>query len=259
MTALISLLPQERAHTIGYSLSGNPIVNRNNLRKNRPQFPAQLKHMIKIKDVTKHFDSTKNKQFIKKYGYTALKKINELMNLVSSGNNVYSEKISSLGEINEQYGRFWRRIRENYDFIVERDPSYLKWRYLDPRGGNYRLSVAAEDDELLGYIVSRVNRYRNYPEGYIVDLLAIPEKLEIAEALIIDSLNYFDNENVNTVNSLVFQGHPYEGLLKKHGFIKDRKKFYLFYSKKDPDFDYTVLEKSMPDKLHFMYGDLDWI
>ena len=68
----------------------------------------------------------------------------------------------------------------------------------------------------MGYSVLKINRLReDYPIGYIVDLLALPDRLEVARVLISDAVRYFDERNINIVNCLTVKGHPYTSLFSR--------------------------------------------
>jgi hypothetical protein len=248
-----------------YALSSNPIVYKKDLKENRPQFPSQLKHYVKIWDVSKHFSTNPGQdKLLKKYGYTALKTMNKLGNIVDSSGN--SNTASSLVEILEtsvmdnEMGDFWDLVKGDYNFIVERDTIYMNWRYHDRRGGEYSVRYARDSSDVLGFMVLRVNKLReDYPVGYVVDLLAQPKRLDVVDALLRDALHFFKERGVNMVHSMVVKGHPYDRLFMKHGFLYDREKLILFYSPKDVGEELNDLTGSPPNKLHFTYGDLDWI
>ena len=80
----------------------------------------------------------------------------------------------------------------------------MNWRFCDSRGGNYVVKMAEENGSILGYIILRINKIReDYPIGYIVDLLTLPERLDVVSDLISNSVNYFDVNDVNAINLFV--------------------------------------------------------
>jgi hypothetical protein len=105
-----------------------------------------------------------------------------------------------------------------YDFIIKPSKDYLEWRYLDPRSGNYVFRIVIEGNCILGFAVFRINRIEPYHLGFIVDLLTVDNRLDVAEALLVDVLGYFIDHNVNQVYFQVVEEHPFEGLARKFGF-----------------------------------------
>ena len=156
-------------------------------------------------------------------------------------------------------------MKENYVFSIVRDADYLNWRYCDVRGGNFRKYVHVENNEIMGYIVNRVNRIdESHVEGYIVDFLYYPGRSDVASELINASLEYFMDNEVNSVRYLCMSTDSVKELMKMHGFIDLDKKYIpmwrLCFNK-----DYAtreeieVLFRSGADKININYGDHDWI
>jgi hypothetical protein len=249
-----------------YSLSGNPVVYKKDLKKNRPRFPYQIQHMIKINNIKKHFEIKKYKdEKIKQYGYIFLKNINKISNYkikfkpyekLNDNCNIKEVKF-----VDKKFDIFWKKVKNHYNFITERDEKYFNWRFCDKRGGEYFTKIAYDNDNILGYIVYRINKINpEYMEGYIIDLLTLPNRTEIANHILIDIMKDFDEKNINIIHTLLFKNHPYELLFKKNNFIYDQRKLYLFYTNKNIEVNLlNEFTNSPVEKIHFMYSDLDWI
>jgi hypothetical protein len=171
-------------------------------------------------------------------------------------------KIYPAEALDERVNLLWREAASRYDFIVVRDATYLKWRYLDPRAGDYTILLAEEGQSLQGYIVLHINRTReNYPIGYIVDLLTPPERSDVRLALVRRALEFFRKHDVNIVTTLAIKGHPHERAFRRAGFINSRKRLNLFLGthglKARDQKTVEVIKHSRPDKTHFTYGDID--
>lgn len=155
---------------------------------------------------------------------------------------------------------FWEEISGHYDFIVERRMDYLNWRYCDQRGGSYIVKQAENNGRVVGYIVLRIDRYRDdYPVGTIVDLVTLPSRLDVAHILVADAINFFDEQEINSCRYLVAKNHPYEGILKRYGFLDGRSKVHLFYVSLGEEEELEKLSTSQAARIHFTYGDTDWI
>jgi hypothetical protein len=248
-----------------YTISGNPIVIRNDLKNNRPQFPSPIRHLIKIRDIDLHLRMKKSKnRLIKKYGYLILKILNQINNISTILDNYNGSKqnfeISEIEKFDKHIETFWNEIKDNYSFIVERNESYLNWRYCDKRGGDYVIKQVYESGTVIGYIVLRINKYdKEYSEGYIVDVLTLPDRIDAAKALFLNADRFFAEQNVNIIHTLAIKGHPYERLFNRNNYLSDRRRYYLFYTPLNVGNELNDFTSAPRSRLHFMYGDLDWI
>ncbi len=197
---------------------------------------------------------------IKELGYKTLDKVTSLKNIITAPSDVqFDFNIAEISGVDDSFDYFWDKIKNNYEFMVERDASYLRWRYFDKRGGSYIIKKASSGDEFLGYIVIRINNYvKEYPSGYIMDLLTIPGRLDVAYALIQDAYDYFLKSNVNITNFLVIKGHPYETLLSNNNYVR-LSSYTLLHGIHDIAGELDSFLNAPASKLHFSYGDTDWI
>ena len=246
-----------------YSTSSNPIVVGKDRSEKRPQFPYLLKHYIKIDDVSKHFETKPSKNPLKKHGYNVIKAMKKMESVTHSSKRdavLTPFEILEKSPTDIEVSEFWAFMRDKYNFTVERDTKYLAWRYNDERGGNYLFRCAQDKKGILGFIVLRVNKKQeNYPIGYIVDILTQQNRIDVAAALIDDATNFFHEQGVNLVQSMIVEGHPYERLIEKQGFLWDREPLIVFYRPKKIEEEINHIINSPPEKLQLSYGDFDWI
>ena len=245
-----------------YSASSNPIIIKKEGEMETRPFPYPLIRLARIIDIDLHLRSHNfSSKILLETGYRAAKSVNSIETMLSSSKKSNSKlKIVQIHRFDDRIKLFWKKIKENYLFILERSPEYLNWRYCDHRGGNYVIRQAEEDGEIIGYIVFRVNRYeKEYPTGYVVDLCTLPNRQDCENALIAEAVGYFDDLKVNVVNYVINKGHPFESRFKRFGFLDSRSNIYVgthftSYSK-----EYDELDGSPPDKILLQFGDIDWI
>lgn len=108
---------------------------------------------------------------------------------------------------------FWSEASRAFDFIVVRDSEYLNWRF-DPRGGIYDIRLATESGRMLGYTVTATA----YGRGYIADLLVLPARLDVLEALLRDALVRLRAAGVSPVKCWLPRRHVYRGVFERFGF-----------------------------------------
>lgn len=129
---------------------------------------------------------------------------------------------------------FWINVSKHYDFIIVRNKEYLNWRYCDPRAGDFVIRKVEIEGQILGFSVLKINKLKkDYPVGFIVDMITSPNRLDVANRLIADAVEYFDNRDINIINCQVIKGHPFEMIYRRHGFLDSRMKLYLYFGSPD--------------------------
>lgn len=230
------------------------------LERSFPRFPVAIRNYVRIMDIDEQLEKMPvDRKWMLKGGYYFIKLCNDVRNALKDRMKADADcKISRIQGFDDRIEGFWGDVSNHYDFIVERRKEYLNWRYCDSRVGDFVVEHIIEDDRVIGYCVLRINRYNDeYPIGYIVELLTLPDRLDAAQALLADAKRYFDDQGVNIVNCLVVKGHPLEKALRMQGFLNGRIGMHLFYN---PLGDVDVLnriEGSHPSRVYFSWGDCD--
>jgi hypothetical protein len=93
--------------------------------------------------------------------------------------------------------------------------------------------------------------------GYFVDLLALSDRIDVAEALLLDGMDFFRDNHVNHVLYQVAENHPYERLFTSYGFYGGEGSRHIFYNNYGNDD--LGLENIPQDKFHFPFGELSGI
>ena len=256
---------------LSYSLISNPVIVRYKRDKKsdryEPEFPQPLKQLMKVKDVHKFLDYQERRgeipkgRLITSTGIKLLKAASSLRR--ASGSKIKPRSDYELREISafdDRIEGLWEEVKNEYDFIVVKSKEYLNWRYCDPRGGAYRVLLAQEGDSILGFLALRVNeKDPDHPVGYIMEVLAPRERDDVADSLLCWADEQFAEENVNAVYFTVVSGHPYERLIKSHGYIDSRRSPQLFYRPYKRFKGLEGFEKAAPVRLHHQFGEYDSI
>jgi GNAT superfamily N-acetyltransferase len=122
-------------------------------------------------------------------------------------------------EFDDRIAAFWQEASRPFVFAVNRDQSYLNWRYADSRAGSFVITLAEDGGRILGYTVRRVSRSR----GYIADLLALPERLDVARDLLRRATARLRESGVTDVECWLPRIHPYADIARECGFIHRRR------------------------------------
>lgn len=243
-----------------YAIVGNPILIKT-YSKRYLEFPHPITNFVRIRDIDAQLKAIPmERPWLVKSGYNTVKLLNTARQRLNKKKPRKMEfRIACLDRFDNRAEDLWEEISVDHDFICDRSADYLNWRYCDTRAGNFKVIIAeGDDEELLGYSVLRINRHlEGYPVGYIVELLTCTGRMNAVEALVADSIIYFDTNDVNIVNCLIPKGHPYERALERLGFVDSRVKMRIFVDEYTTEGFFNEIVGSSPRKIHFSWGDHD--
>jgi hypothetical protein len=248
----------EKGIVLTYGIETNPILIKKNL-ENGPDVlvPHEVVMYIRIRDLAR---ANLGKQgAIKKTGYSLLKNFNIATN--RSPKNITDFRIKSAEFFDERVNDLLERNKQVYRYIMVRDKEFLNWRYADPRGGDYRIWMAYDDEVLLGYIVAKINRYdEDNLLGCIMDLMVEPSRFDVADALMKVGLDYIDGQDVNRVYFIGVRGGSLEGILRGNGFVNSRRRVLWNYIDNSLVQEVGGVIRNMSNsEIYFSYGDIDWM
>ena len=164
-------------------------------------------------------------------------------------------KVVTAERFDERVDAFFDEAARPFEFIQVRDHNFLNWRYADPRSGDSTIRVAEEGGAILGYAVLHVGQGR----GHIMDLLALPDRLDVVQSLVGDALDQLTPHQVESVHCWMASEHPYNEVLKGHGFVPSRNSVAFTYEPLSMDAEALAFLSDPHAPIHFMHGDSDWI
>jgi len=242
------------------SVSGNPIIVDHSMRENLPHFPHPVAGYVLIRDIDLHLERMPVDQaWVKRVGYKALSAVKKLeaafFGKMSAPEGV---RVVPVERFPDDVEVLWDVASKCYDYIGVRDGRYLNWRYCDPRSGPFTTLLAYEGDRLVGYLVYAVNSFlKDYPVGYIVDLLTLPDKPEAADILVGEALEVLWDRDVNIVNGLAVKGSRQEDSYKASGFLDSLVRLHVFMRPVASQAEIQRLSSLAPDRIYFTWGDHD--
>jgi hypothetical protein len=155
----------------------------------------------------------------------------------------------------DRLGRLWHEASGQFNYIPVRSSAYLNWRYADPRAGRFSLLVVEEADGLAGYTVARMSHGR----GYLCDILARPDRLDVADALIGAAIDRLRAARVDAVECWLPRHHPYKELLRQHGFLHRKRVVEVTYGAFRAPEDAQQFLREPRAAIHFTSGDSDLV
>ncbi|MCH8850136.1 MAG: hypothetical protein IIC89_04850 [Chloroflexi bacterium] len=162
--------------------------------------------------------------------------------------------IRDVDRFDERVDTLWAEASRPYDIILARTAKRLNWRYCDPAAGGFSVKIAERDGRLLGYTAYRMS----YGKGYIADLLALPGRLDVVDALVTTALRDFQNAGASASECWITDRHPYRDVLLRAGFTNARKTVGMVRGQRVPDADIAQFMNEHAS-VHVMLGDTDLI
>ncbi len=256
------LLEEERKRNeikIAFSFTTSQTVVNRGLEKGRLPFPHQLINMLNVNDIDLYLKTSKVKNLtLYSLGFKILKTGNTIVNQFKEKQRNTNFEIIQVSKFKENMWEFWKTIEQEYSLIFERSNEYLNWRYSDPTADEIKIREAVIKDEVIGYVVTELRNYAdNIQKGYILDLLALPERLDAAGSLLENALSYFNSLGINGVEYQVIRGHPYQSLASKYNLVDTSliSKRYFSWQYKGAEKEYETIKAAPSNKIHFTLSD----
>jgi len=100
-------------------------------------------------------------------------------------------EVNVVEEFNESFDKLFENIASNVPCLPEKDAAFLRWRY-GPGSPQAPVTVlgARSEESLVGYAVLQVTS-RPPIYGYLLDLMALPGRNDVAGVLLRDSVKHF--------------------------------------------------------------------
>jgi hypothetical protein len=131
----------------------------------------------------------------------------------------------------------------------------MNWRYCDPAAGRFVARAAEQDGGILGYLVFKISEGK----GYLVDLLALPGRIDVVRSLIEDALHLLREANVDSVTCWMIARHSYNRVLRRYGFIDSKRDVGLSCYPNDSDGKEVEFLADPRARIHLTHADSDWI
>lgn len=162
--------------------------------------------------------------------------------------------IRTIDRFDERFEAFCAAASAPFEFIAERNPTFLNWRYADPRAGRYTIRAAARDGALLGYAVTSIE------DGvtHVSDLLVLPGELEVVAALLEDAIDGARAAGSAALSCWLPPRHPYRGAFRAAGLFTLGDTAVLYRPVSMPAEELEFLQ-ARDASMHLMHGDTDFI
>jgi hypothetical protein len=164
--------------------------------------------------------------------------------------------IAAVDRFEDAIDRFFAIAGEPWDLIVVRSRAHLDWRYCDDRGGTFHKLIARDGDQAIeGYAVGGARG----EHGFLVDLLALPGRVDIVSGLIETLIDDLGRAGCVDLLCWLPERHPYREALHRAGFLDARELPTITFrpAGADPaDLDFLTEPEV---RIHFTLGDTDLV
>lgn len=161
----------------------------------------------------------------------------------------------SASDFDARLDRLWTEASRSFGVLAVRDREYLRWRYGKRPGAPYTVLLLERGGDLLGYTVLTV-REGHVRIGCVADIFSLPGE-EIAEKLVVASLEHFLDEGADLAEVWLQPGGRYEKVLR------------AYFPRTSPDpvhVVYQVLDEALDERFvsdfsnwHLTMGDADGV
>lgn len=148
---------------------------------------------------------------------------------------------------------FFERAAAPFDLIFEAGRDYLNWRYCDRRAGPFVVRAFERAGELEGYAVARAAP----PEGFVAELLALPGRLDVVEALARDVTGLLREKGAARIVCWLPARHPYRSVLRRLGFLSLGRHFPSRYRAERVRLEDLEFLERRSARLHYVIGNTD--
>lgn len=158
-------------------------------------------------------------------------------------------------EFSEEENNFYRSTSVNFPALVERDETFLNWRYIRQPLFNYTVVKARSFGKMRGYIVLKVGQARGLKTGNIVDLFCHPSDAQAQCALINYAIRHFSAKgDIDIIKSNILY-RDLATVLSRAGFlnIPSNSRFMMKLNNKD----FSVFSAGNREDWFITSGDSD--
>lgn len=211
-----------------------------------------IAHLLNIRDQELYLKRKQRDDFVTRVGVSALTGWSGVKQFFSSKPDRNEDfSIIDIDRFDYRIDGFWDKVKDDYGYCIVKKSDYLNWKYSRPSISEHRIRLAMRGEEVLGFSALGLREDGDYKEGSISDLLTLPKRLDVANALIIDACEHFNYENVAATYFQATKGHPYEGLAERNGFIdvSSQNNSYFYYAIVNNSIPTDYLENLDPSKV----------
>ncbi len=246
----------DNAAKIGYLATENPIVKDNMIKMGYTPFNHTISHLLKIRDQQAFLRQREKEDVVTRIAVAALTGLGEVkQRLANDSEPIEDFEIVNIPNFDQRFDQFWNSVQKGYDYCIVKDSRYLNWKHSRPTWTEHVFRIALKGEELLGYSVLNIREDGEYREGAISDLMALPERLDVANTLIRNASDHFIQRGVAAIYLQATTKHPFEKLALQNGFFdaSSQNKTFFYYRINGNSVPVDYLKNLNPSRIQLSY------
>jgi len=205
----------------------------------------------KLSKIVQHLIKSKILNTIMRPGLSIVEKI---LRLRGSAGGVDLEVIE-ISKFDSSIDQFISNVQKHFPYCILRDAAILNWRTVNSPLRKYRIFVTEEEGNIIGYVILRRMKMKQFDVLAIVDILFSPERFDAGKALLNASHEIALQLHVDMSTCLFSPHDPLFPILKKCGYFKTPETFSLFLH--EPKGSRPQFKEDTFDKWHLTWLDHD--
>ncbi|MEX2192355.1 MAG: GNAT family N-acetyltransferase [Nitrosarchaeum sp.] len=192
-----------------------------------------------------------------------IKQILKPFDILWKKKNVLSSNIEQLnGDFDDSFEILAKKTSKRVSVMHSRKKKFLNWRYKNHPTRKYQIFTLKENNELLGYVITKIHYLDKNKVGVILDYMvdaAYEDRIKL-KSLLDKAISYFWDNDVSVAIATSRNGLLENDLLRKSGFFTSPsflkpESLHFIVQTFDDDKKHTKLTKF--DNWFFVFGDYD--
>ena len=153
--------------------------------------------------------------------------IEKIIRLKKTPNNV-GLVLEEIYKFDPDIDQFLLKVRKHFPYCAVRDSAILNWRFVDSHKKTYQILIVKEQGGIIGYVVLRRMKMKQFNVLAIVDILFSPERGDAGKALLNAVHETAVELNVDMSSCMLNPHDPLYPTLQGSGYFKTPETFSLF-------------------------------
>lgn len=179
---------------------------------------------------------------------------NKVLHLRKSSYEAGLEPIE-ISRFDSSVNQFISEVQMHYPYCILRNADILNWRTVDSPSRKYSIFIIKEDGNIIGYMVLRCMKMKQFDVLVIVDILFSPDRFDAGRALLNTAHETALQSGVDMSTCLFSSHDPLLPIFKKCGYFKSPETFSLFLH--EPKGSNLQFIEGSFDKWHLTWFDHD--
>ena len=136
-----------------------------------------------------------------------------------------NDKVYEVRCFDENYNKLWNIMSNSVNNGVNLDARYMNWRYIEKPNNTYKILSYVDGDRVMGYLIYDTKKAFGTHIGFIMDIIADPNKKNVINSLIHCAKKELSQKGVTIISALSFKENIFYKNFKGSGFFSVPERF----------------------------------